>query len=98
MNIDNIEIPKFKTLHELYEFSVRMYVFEFAKKQNLRMDVFKRTDNLDIVSFDNETYLFNVSDILYDIESKQQKGNIMYWEQNNKIINYKSWCIGLRFR
>lgn len=86
-------------INELKE--VRKKIIEaFAEKQGLEIDI------EDIGVFEHYTwfgiFLFSFDDILYDLNTNQEPKFIFQWlsdciNNHKKAINYKSYCIGLRF-
>lgn len=83
------------------EYSINEIIETFEKKQGLTFDFFVSDDCIGIAHFGDILY-FNVSDICYDIFTNQPKGLICHWlydsvDNKDKDINYKSYCMGLRF-
>lgn len=98
---------KKKTLRmKAYEAACMDYIDAFCKKQNLEFDGWVGDEIGQVAGFSSQ-YYFNLSDIIYDIDTEQLKGNILSWQDESinfnsqlskpKIINYKSYCIGLRY-
>ena len=88
-------------LKERYEKACNDYIAEFTKKQGLEFDGWVGDEVGGIASFIDQ-YFFNISDIVWDINSNQSKGLILQWqddclESNPKFINYFSYSRGLRF-
>lgn len=73
----------------------------FEKKQDMYFQFFVADDVTGIACFGDILY-FNISDICYDVFSKQPKGLIVEWledclENEKQTINYQSYSRGLRF-
>lgn len=93
MKIEDIEKQLKESISELTE--------TFARKHNLGFEFYIADDIFSIAHF-GDTYFFNISDIYFDVISKQPKGQIIDWledclENQEDTINYKSYAMGLRF-
>ncbi len=92
-----------KIISELDRAIGRM-IAEFEIKQDFHFSSFIGDDCLGLVCFD-DYYTFSVSDILYDLKTKQEKGKIIEYfndsldayQEGKKHINYRSYCMGARF-
>jgi len=82
------------------------YVTAFVEKQGYQFDGWIGDDVGGIAEFAGQ-YFFNIGDIIQDIDTEQPEGLIMQWQDeslefsynkpNCKFINYKSYCMGLRY-
>jgi hypothetical protein len=94
-----------KKLNTQYEFVCNEWVRKFSKKQDIDFDGWVGGEVGGICSFVCQ-YFFNLSDIILDLNSKQPKGLILQWQneevdfnmfkENQQHINYKSYTMGLR--
>ena len=99
---------KLQELKKQYNFVCNEYIQKFINKQQIDFDGWISDDVGGIASFCCQ-YFFNLSDIIFDINTKQPKGLILEWqsddvdynllrEHKEQIhINYKSYAMGLRF-
>ena len=76
-------------------------VEKFAKKHELDFDYWI-SDQVGTVACFSHHYFFQMSEIVYDLNSKQPKGLIVQWQQESienqhKTINFFSYSIGLRY-
>ena len=85
-----------------YKNACMAYIEAFAEKQGLTFDDW--ADYLEIADF-GITDVFSLSDIRFDIDTNQSAGLINDWNESvlenhkeNGYINYKSWCMGLRYK
>ena len=88
-------------LKENYEKAVNAYIDEFCKKQGCYLEYWVSDDIGGIACFGDYAF-FNFDEIRHDIDTKQPVGLIFDWiydsvDNENKTINYKSYCMGLRF-
>ena len=95
-----------KNIIEQYESICNKIVEEFAKKQGF--DDWYWIGNLigGLVDF-NGAYVFSFRNIIYDIQTNQEKGFILKWQDDtleyqnnidiNKSILYIEYCNGLRY-
>ncbi len=86
-----------KTLKE-FESSVNKLVQEFAKKQDFDFKFFVRDDYTQTACFGDILY-FSLSDMYYDLKTKQPKGRITEWQEetlNDKDITYENYCLELQ--
>ena len=88
-------------LKERYEKACNDYIAEFTKKQEIEFDGWVGDEVGGIASFIDQ-YFFNISDIVWDINSNQPEGLILQWqddclESNPKFISYFSYSRGLRY-
>jgi len=90
---------KLNELKKQYENLCNEYVARFAYKHDLDFDFWIGDDVGSCASF-NETYYFNMPDIVLDINTRQPKNQILRWQDDNSKnedeINYKSYTLGLR--
>ncbi|NJL75308.1 MAG: hypothetical protein HC892_10020 [Saprospiraceae bacterium] len=89
-------------LQKQYNAIIEKYVKKFCNKQGFDFDHLGLNDSVGIMFFD-DYYAFSLDDIRLDIDSKQPKGLIIQYYNDSveyypKIINYKSYCMGLRFK
>ena len=94
-------------LQEEYNAVVNKYLLLFKRKQEIDFEGWVGDFVGEIATFGD--MFFNFDDIRLDIDTDQPKDQIIdwYWEtiENNpdypeskeKLINYKSWCKGLRY-
>jgi len=84
------------------------YVKKFSDKQELEFEDFLGLEDYDCSVAQFGDYYFNLSDIIYDIETNQPAGLIMQWQDDSidynmnidtfgDTINYKSYSKGLRY-
>lgn len=88
---------------EDFKSQATLIIKAFEKKQDLNFEFFINDDVIGIATF-GDVYCINVSDIIFDLETKQTKGLIIDWlyetlDQKDKedYINYQSYCKGLRY-
>lgn len=87
---------------------LKEYISLFEKKHDVEME-FAVSDNLmGVISF-GCIYYFNVTDIIYDIDNKLDKGLIFQWiedvvdfntlkeTKDQKYINLESYSKGMRY-
>ena len=96
-----------KELQAEYEKICNEYVKRFAKKQGIEFN-FWAGDEVGVLAIFNDEYSFILSEIIHDINTGQKKGLILQWQndtfeehfnsENKKTINYKSYCMGLRYK
>lgn len=84
------------------EIAIDDIIDAFAVKQDLEFQGFVSDDIFGIADFGG-TYFFNISDIYHDLISNQPKGLIVEWlddclDNQEQTINYRSYCMGLRFK
>lgn len=88
------------SLKNEYEKIVQKYIDIFCKKQDSYFEFWVRDDVGGIACFGDVLY-FNFMDIKHDIDTKQPSGRIIDWLHESldskKWINYKSYCMGLRY-
>ena len=92
---------KLNKLKEQYEFVVSEYVQKFCNKQEVSFEFWVADQIGGIASFGDILY-FNFMDIVWDINSKQPKNQIIDWiyesvDNPEKSINYFSYSKGLRW-
>ena len=91
-----------KKIKQQFEDSVMAIIIEFEKKQGFDFDFAVSNDLSGVLCFGDE-YSFCLSDICKDIFTDQPKGLIMQWQDDSilnykqKIINYNSYTMGLRY-
>jgi hypothetical protein len=85
-----------KAIIEAYEAACNNLIKAFAEKQGLEFDYFIGSFKNGWASF-NETYQFQLSDIILDLNSEQSAGFIMKWfnsdEHYEHRINYNSYIL-----
>lgn len=99
---------KLKKLKKLHNKIAKEYIRKFSNKQGLKFDYWVGDNlvggNFEIASFINQ-YFFSLSEIIYDINSKQPVGLILDWQEHSvdsqirgaQQINYYSYSLGLRY-
>jgi hypothetical protein len=97
---------KIKKLKAKYEATCMEWVQLFCEKQDLEFDGWVGNEVGGIAGFASQ-YFFNLSDIIFDLNSNQFKGLILRWQndavdfnmfkETPKYINYKSYTMGLRY-
>ena len=95
---DNIKVQ--------YEIICNEYVRKFSDKQDLEFDGWVGDEVGGIASFSSQ-YFFNISDIVFDLNTNQPVGLILHWQEDGtdyniqrektEYINYKSYTMGLRY-
>lgn len=80
---------------------LKEYIRKFEEKHDCRFEYAVSDDLTGIISF-GDIYFFHISDIIFDIDTNQPKGLIFEWmsdcaENQHKIINFRSYAMGLRF-
>lgn len=86
-----------------FEYSVSKYIHAFELKQDLSFE-FWIADRIGEVATFGDIFIFDFSDIRFDIDTDQPKDNILKWndiqmdlhEKKKQTFNYSSWCMGLR--
>lgn len=91
---------KIEQLKSNYENVCNEYIKVFKKKQDIDFDGWVGNEIGGIASFCGQ-YFFNISDIVWDINSNCRKGLILRWQEDciedvSKAINYYSYSNGLR--
>ena len=91
---------KTQELKKQYELLCNEYIQKFCKKQDIEFDGWVGDIVAGVASF-AEQYFYNFSDIVYDVNSRQPKGLILDWQNDDidnptKPINYYSYSKGLR--
>ncbi len=95
---------KQEILNSTYQAACMAYVVAFCKKQGLEFDYWIGEQSCDIAVMSD--YYFNLSAIIYDIQTNQPKGLIMEWQNKEieysmaggeKHISYQSYSMGLRY-
>ena len=97
---------KLQELKKIYEFACNEYVQKFCNKHQFEFDGWVG-DEIGGVALFCSQYSFNFSDILFDLNTKQPKHQILKWQNEsvevymsnkiNQYINYKSYSMGLRY-
>jgi hypothetical protein len=82
-----------------YENACNSIIKAFCKKQGVEFDGWVSDEVGGIAQF-NMQYFFNISDIVLDLKTRQPKGAILSWQDENidDDINYKSYTMGLRVK
>ena len=88
-----------KQLKADYEAICMEYIERFCKRQEMDFEGWVGNDVGGIALIDD--FFFGFSDIVYDVNTKQSKGLIIDWYNDNvdypdKAINYYSFTKGLR--
>lgn len=88
-----------------YENACNSIVKAFCKKQGVEFDGWMGDEVGGVASFVMQ-YFFSISDIVLDLKTRQPKGAILSWQDDNveqgfktknyTPINYKSYTMGLR--
>lgn len=92
---------KIKALKIIYEQACNDYIKYFCRKQNIEFDGWVADEIGGIAGFCGQ-YFFNISEIVYDMNTNQEKGLILQWQDDlvengkGKEINYYSYSKGLR--
>lgn len=92
---------KLSKLKKDYEFVVSEYIQKFCNKQGLEFEHWIG-DNIGGIACFGDIFYYNFQDIVWDINSKQPKHQIINWlyecvDNPEKSINYYSYSNGLRF-
>jgi hypothetical protein len=94
-----------KQINSEYEKACNEYIEMFCKKQDLEFDYWIG-GVCEVAGFISQ-YYFNLSDIIHDLNTKQKKGLILQWQDDgidahfrgiDENINYKSYCMGARYK
>lgn len=90
---------KIKELRERYEYVCNEYVELFCQKQDMSFEHWVGNEVGGILVCSD--FFFSFSDIVLDINTKQKKGEIIKWYDDNMEnpkynINYYSYTKGLR--
>ena len=90
---------KLQELKKQYEFACNEYVQKFSNKHQIEFDGWG-VDEVGGIALFCSQYSFNFLDILFDVNTKQPKHQILKWQNEtveaymsnkiNKCINYKS--------
>lgn len=95
---------KIEKLKQKYDKICNEYITEFVKKHDYEFSSWVSDEVGGIACF-IEQYFFCFEDIVYDINNNCPKELIFKWQEdcvenmdNNKKINFKSYCMGLRFQ
>ena len=99
---------KLKEALNIYLFVCKEYVRIFAKKQGLEFNQWDIHDpSTEIVIFNDYRFVFHLSDIILDLNSKTKKGLILNWyddeqefnsyKSKQEVISYRQYISGLRF-
>lgn len=94
-----IEELVIEELKAQYELVCVIYISKFCAKQEMEFEGWVGNIVGDIACCND--FFFNFSDIMFDINTNQQKGNIVDWyyenvENHGDSINYLSYTKGLR--
>lgn len=79
---------------------LKEYIRQFEKKHELDFESAVSDDLMGILCFGD--YYFNISDVIYCIDTNQPKHLILEWHDESVRhedlnINFQSYCMGLRF-
>jgi len=88
-------------LEKRYNAIVQEYIDKFSKKQGLELEHWV-ADRVGEIACFGCVFFFNFSDIVFDINTKQPKGQIIDWlyyllDNEGQSLNYSSYCKGFRF-
>lgn len=88
-----------KELKKKLEDTINEYISLFEEKQEMYLD-FWTGDDIGGTAFMADCY-FDFQDIRYDLETNQEKGEIIDWhwhvtDKKNVYMNYSSWCMGAK--
>lgn len=87
-------------LKDEYEKNVKKYIDIFCRKQECYFE-FWITDDVGGIACFGDVLIFSFMDIKHDIDTEQPAGQIIDWLHESmyaeKWINYKSYCMGLRY-
>ena len=98
---------KLQQLNKQYEFVCNEWVQKFCNKQDIEFDGWVGEEVGGIASFCCQ-YFFNLSEIIFDLKTKQPKHLILTWQsdevdfnmdkdsENQKYITYPNYTMGLR--
>ena len=100
-------MPKtFKALNKQYDSICNEIVDMFARKHSLDFDGWVSDEVGGIAVFSTQ-YFFSMSDIIFDLQTKQKKWFILEWQTvgaeyhsrtgSDKSINYRSYAMGMRY-
>jgi len=94
-------------LADQYKQVCESYIKKFVEKQGYEFYGWITDEDLGVADFIDE-YFINFSDMKYDIDHKIEKGLIFKWcddslenyqaKQEFPAVNYKSYCMGARFK
>ena len=92
-------MKKIEELKQQYEHACNEYVRQFCSKQELEFDGWVGNDVGGVCMCGD--YFFNIHDIVWDMNSNQQKGLILKWSDEcvefpMQSINYYSYTKGMR--
>ena len=99
-----------ETMRENYKSACAAYVRAFEAKQGIEFEYWIGEEVGGATSFGGE-WCFSMLEIIHDVDTRQPKGQILQWHseclehaqslpegsQLYKKINYRSYCMGLRF-
>ena len=94
---------KIENLKQLHEIVCNEYVKRFERKHGLNFEYWIADLVGETAAFGD--YFFNMSEIIYDINTRQPKGLILKWSNDNveysestHWINFTSYSKGLRHK
>lgn len=92
---------KLNKLKKQYKFVVSEYIHKFCNKQNVSFE-FWVADKIGGTACFGDVLYFNFMDIIYDINSKQPKHQIINWiyesiDNPEKLISYYNYSKGSRW-
>jgi hypothetical protein len=88
-----------------YEKACNAIVKAFAKKHEVDFDGWVSDDVGGVASFSCQ-YFFNIDDMVHDLKTNQKKNLILRWQEDGvdahfrgdtSNINYRTYCMGLRW-
>lgn len=97
---------KLNELNKQYEFICNEWIRKFCKKQEMDFEhwIGDEVGGIAVIG----DYCFKLSDIILDLNTKQPKGLILKWQNEDvdfntlnkkpQHINYKSYTMGLRHK
>lgn len=93
-----MKTTKLKDLQKQHEFVCNEYVKKFCNKQEIVFDYWVESIVGEVAVFGD--YFINLSDIVLDVNTKQPKGEIFKWYNDNLMsfdtINYYAYTKGVR--
>lgn len=84
-----------------YEEIINKYIIEFSRKQDICFDDW--VGEFGEVAWFGDIIYFDIHTIIYDINTNQTPKLALEWlfktldNHGNRYINYKSYCMGLRY-
>jgi len=104
--MSEVKLSTNETLKIQYQNVCNEYVNRFSEKHDIEFDGWVGDEVGGIASFVSQ-YFFNISDIVFDIDTNQPVHLILKWQEDgvdynmfrdkSEYINYKSYTMGLRY-